>query len=258
MRLSFLTINAHKGFSALNRRFMLPQLRECVHEAGADVVFMQEVVGQNLRHAERYFGWPAQPQHEYLAERSGYHHAYGRNAVYTAGHHGNALLSRFPILHHEKADISTNRLEQRGLLYAVLALPDGRSLHCVCLHLNLLHRSRRRQFAGVAEFIARKVPPGAPLVVGGDFNEWRPRRRDELQAGLGLRDAGLETHGRRLRTFPAVLPALPLDRIYFRGLEARSAEVLHRGPWRGVSDHAALLARLELADQPYLVGRRCL
>ncbi len=65
MRLSLLTINAHKGFSALNKRFALPELRECVHNTGADIVFIQEVVGQNLRQAGGYFGRPLKPQYEF-------------------------------------------------------------------------------------------------------------------------------------------------------------------------------------------------
>ncbi|HAT72383.1 MAG TPA: hypothetical protein DCS63_06170 [Elusimicrobia bacterium] len=251
MKLSFLTINAHKGFSALNKRFALPELRECVHTSGADIVFMQEVVGQNLRHAEKYFGWPAKPQHEYMAERSGFSHAYGKNAVYTAGHHGNAILSRFPILHSERLDISTNRVEKRGLLYARVQLPEKKPpLHCVCVHLGLLCASRRRQFAKIREFIQRVVPDTEPVIVAGDFNEWRKNRKDELETRLMMKDAGLEMYGRKLRTFPAMLPALPLDRIYLRGFKVLKAQVLNKGPWRDISDHAAFLAEAEYVWEP--------
>lgn len=245
MKLTFLTINAHKGFSPLNRRFALPELRDCVHDSGADIVFMQEVVGQNLRHAGRWLGWPDKPQHEYMAERSGFSHAYGKNAVYTAGHHGNAILSRYPILRSEKVDISTNRVEQRGLLYALVQLPAGNPpLHCVCVHLGLLRRSRVKQFALICEYVKRTVPESEPVVVAGDFNEWRARK-DELSACLQLKDAGLALHGRKLRTFPAKLPVLPLDRIYLRGFRVRRAQVLNSGPWKDVSDHAAFLAEAE-------------
>ncbi|OGR42876.1 MAG: hypothetical protein A2X35_09585 [Elusimicrobia bacterium GWA2_61_42] len=251
MKLSFLTINAHKGFSALNKRFALPELRDCVRDSGADIVFMQEVVGQNLRHAERYFGWPAKPQHEFMTEVSGFNHAYGKNVVYTAGHHGNAILSRFPILHSERVDISTNRVEKRGLLYAKIQLPEGKPpLHCVCVHLGLLCVSRAKQFRKICEFIQQVVPDHEPAIVAGDFNEWRKRKRDDLETKLLMQDAGLSLHGRKLRTFPAALPVFPLDRVYLRGFKVLKAQVLSKGPWKDISDHAAFLAEAEYSWPP--------
>ncbi len=54
-RLRVLTVNTHKGFTALNRRFILPELREAVRSTGADLVFLQEVVGEHDRHSSRYY-----------------------------------------------------------------------------------------------------------------------------------------------------------------------------------------------------------
>lgn len=48
------------------------------------------------------------------------------------------------------------------------------------------------------------------------------------------------------RTFPAAFPWLRLDRIYQRGFAVRRARVLHGSPWKQLSDHAPLLAELEL------------
>jgi len=48
------------------------------------------------------------------------------------------------------------------------------------------------------------------------------------------------------RTFPAAFPWLRLDRIYQRGFAVRSARVLRGKPWTHYSDHAPLLAELEL------------
>ncbi len=243
MKLSLLTINVHKGFSALNKRFVLPELRDSVHDTGADIIFLQEVVGQNLRKAGKCFGWPSAPQHEYMTEKSGFSHAYCKNAVYTAGHHGNAILSRFPILHSEKLDISTNRVEKRGMLYARVALPEGKPpLHCFCLHLGLLSFSRGKQLTRICEYIRRVVPDTEPVIVAGDFNEWRRNRQDELETRLLMKDAGLELYGRKLRTFPSRTPVFPLDRIYTRGFRILKAQVLNKGPWRDLSDHAAFFA----------------
>ena len=38
-----MTVNVHKGYTALRRRFMLQELREAVRAVGSDLVFLQEV-----------------------------------------------------------------------------------------------------------------------------------------------------------------------------------------------------------------------
>jgi endonuclease/exonuclease/phosphatase family metal-dependent hydrolase len=246
MKLRLLTMNVHKGFSALGRRFVLPRLKQAIHTADADIVFLQEVVGENIKKAAKHPEWPAQAQHEYIAEGSALAHIYGKNAVYAAGHHGNAILSRYPMEVFERVDVSTNRFEQRGILYCLLKPPRGPALHCVCVHLGLFARSRRKQFRLLRSYIEEHVPAGAPLIVAGDFNEWRKGKKDELETGLGMTDAGLAVSGRKVRTFPALLPVFPLDRVYLRGLKAVSARILHTGIWKNLSDHAAFCAEAEL------------
>ena len=80
-KLRVLTVNTHKGFTALNRRFILPELREAVRSTGADLVFLQEVLGGHDRHAARYHDWPDTPHYEFLADSMWSDFAYGRNAV---------------------------------------------------------------------------------------------------------------------------------------------------------------------------------
>ena len=246
MKIRLLTINLHKGFSPLNKRFILPQLSRCIHSTSADVIFLQEVVGENIQKAAKHSDWPDKPQHEYIAGEAGFNHVYGKNAVYTFGHHGNAILSRYPILFYEQVDISTNRLEKRGMLYAKLKLPGrGKDLHCICLHLGLLHRSRKKQFRKVREYIQKAVPADEPLIVAGDFNEWRRGKKNELETLLLMKDAGLQLYGHKLKTFPSVLPVFPLDRIYLRGFKALSASVIHKGSCARLSDHAGFFAEVE-------------
>lgn len=73
---------------------------------------------------------------------------------------------------------------------------------------------------------------------------WLPGQKKPFLPQLGL-------HGNaRLtpppRTFPAAFPWLRLDRIYQRGFAVRNARVLHGLPWKRLSDHAPLVADLEL------------
>ena len=245
--LSVATWNIHKGFSQFNRRMMVHELRDRLRELSADIVFLQEVQGLHLRHAERHAAWPEKPQHEFLAEDVWHNHAYGRNMIYDHGHHGNAILSRFTILHEHNQDVTHLRFEKRGLLHCSLEVPGlGQPLHCVCAHLSLFARSRRRQMDALADRIEEVVPPSAPLLIAGDFNDWRNHADDRLAERLGLVEVFAGSGRRPSRSYPATLPVFRLDRIYQRGLEVGMARVHAGPPWSSISDHAVLSAELRL------------
>ena len=250
MKLRIVTHNIHKGLSQFNRRMMVHELREGLREIGADIVFLQEVQGQHHGHARRFQNWPASPQYEFLADQVWQDHAYGRNAAYDHGHHGNALLSRFPILSAENQDISGHALENRGILHCTVGLPqDGgpvRRLHCMCLHLALTERSRHLQIGALIARIQLLVPADEPLIVAGDFNDWRNLVGRRLVRDTGLAEAFRDHHGQAARSYPSILPLLRLDRIYTRGFAVTHARVHHGLPWSRISDHAALSADIEL------------
>ena len=56
--LKVLTINIHKGFTAFNRRFILPELRDAVRTVSADIVCLQEVMGAHEVHPMHFENWP--------------------------------------------------------------------------------------------------------------------------------------------------------------------------------------------------------
>jgi len=242
-----LTLNMHKGFTVFNRRFVLHELREAVRGTSADIVFLQEVLGSHELHALRYVEWPSVPQYEFLADTIWKDFAYGRNAVYPKGHHGNAVLSKFPITHYSNHDISVSGHEKRGLLHCQLQ-PPGTDLdiHVICVHLSLRESHRQLQFNLLCRHIERAVPAAAPLVVAGDFNDWRVRGHRRLAAGAGLREAFVEARGRAARSYPARWPLLRLDRIYFRNLQAQAPTAHSLRPWSHLSDHSALYAEMVL------------
>ncbi|MCX8144975.1 MAG: endonuclease/exonuclease/phosphatase family protein [Azovibrio sp.] len=235
------TYNIHKGFSQFNRRMMIHELRERLRSLAPDIVFLQEVQGLHLGHARRHSNWPAHAQHHFLAEGVWPETAYAENRVYDHGHHGNAILSRLPILASHNQDVTDLKFERRGLLHCRIALPDRRVLHCVCVHLSLFGRSRRRQMHDLSAYLESIAPAGTPLIIAGDFNDWQNRAAEHLAARLGL----TEVFGNRpVRSFPAALPLFRLDRIYVRGLAVAEARVHFGPPWSQLSDHAALSARL--------------
>ncbi len=239
------TYNIHKGLSFFKRRLVIHEVREHLRRINADLLFLQEVQGGHTRQARRFANWPTQPQHEFIADSVWKDFAYGRNAVYDAGDHGNAILSRFPILKWDNEDISEHRYESRGLLHCEIQVPGWETaLHCVCVHLALTSHHRSRQMHTLCERIERLVPDGAPLIVAGDFNDWARRADRELAKPLGMREVFEQTYGRPARSFPAALPVFQLDRIYVRGFNVKDARVHHGSAWARVSDHAALTSTI--------------
>lgn len=243
--LHVLSYNIHKGFSASTFRYVLAAIKQSIRQSHADLIFLQEVRGRHDRHDHRHGRQPPISQLEYLADQAWPHQAYGKNAIYARGHHGNAILSKHPLLGVGNLDVSTGRLQKRGLLHARIAFPDRPCpLHAVCLHLDLFESGRRTQVERLCRLIVDTVPPQAPLIVAGDFNDWRGLVSEVLQKRLGLREVFQCLHGDHARTFPSFSPVLRLDRIYIRGLEIRGARVLTRAPWNRLSDHAPLFSEL--------------
>lgn len=233
------TFNIHKGVTSFNARLVLHEQRELIRRMQADIVFLQEVRGEHVRHRHLFHG--SQP--EYLADSIWQDFAYGKNAVYPAGHHGNALLSKYPIIKWENEDISAHASEQRGMLHCEIAVPGWeQNLHCVCVHLGLFARWRRRQLFALRERIESLVPHDAPLIIAGDFNDWRMRAGHILADSLQLNEVFEHVRGKPARSFPSLLPMFRLDRIYARGFYIQHAQI-HGGPaFARVSDHAALSA----------------
>ncbi len=245
--LKILTLNTHKGFTSFNRKLVLHELRDAVRGVSADVVFLQEVIGEHTAHPVRFPLWPEKSQYEFLADSIWHSHAYGKNASYPEGHHGNALLSKFPIVRQQNHDVSVGGPERRGVLHCVIDLPGKpHPLHAMCVHLGLRGSHRLRQMDMMCELIERDVPAEAPLIVAGDFNDWFIRANSRLMNRAKLREVFLETQGASAQTFPARWPVLRLDRIYVRNAAVRRLEVLSVHPWSHLSDHAGLFAELSI------------
>ncbi|MDR2875429.1 MAG: endonuclease/exonuclease/phosphatase family protein [Methylobacillus sp.] len=239
------TFNIHKGVTSFNARLVLHEQRELIRNLRADIVFLQEVRGAHRPHQRRFAHWPTESQHEFLADSIWREHAYGKNSIYPAGHHGNALLSKFPIVRWENIDISAHAAEQRGMLHCEVAVSDwDQPLHCICVHLGLFARWRHQQLAWLKERIESVVPPSAPLIIAGDFNDWRMKAGQTFAADLHLREVFELGHGRPARSFPSVFPLLCLDRIYVRGFQVHHAQIHGGAAFSRVSDHVALSATL--------------
>lgn len=235
------TFNIHKGVSIFNARLMLHEQRELIRKLHADIVFLQEVRGSHARHSRLTDG----AQYEFLADSVWSDFAYGQNAVRSDGHHGNAILSKFPIMKWENEDVSASTAEQRGLLHCEISIPGwDEHLHCICVHLGLFSIWRRQQLVALNKRINKLVPKNAPLIIAGDFNDWRQKATGLLVEQQHLKEVFEVTNGKNARSFPALLPLFRLDRIYTRGFHVQHSQVHGGITTAHASDHAALSATL--------------
>ncbi len=247
--INVLTYNIHKGYCAGNRRFVLESMRDRIAETGADIVFLQEIHGTAIKSPakRKRFSYPDQPHFEYLADESWPHFAYGRNAIYRKGDHGNAILSMHPIVSWENIDVSIFPRSSRSILHGVIELPHKKTrLHALCVHLGLLEKERQEQLQTLTDRINSHVPRDEPMIIAGDFNDWRRRAEHHLHDDLGLEELFVQMQGRHARSFPIWAPLLPVDRIYYRGLKPAACQRLSTGHWRDLSDHAALFGVFRL------------
>ena len=251
------TYNIHKGVQGLGpaRRLEIYNLGLAIEQLDADIVCLQEVRKVHRREEKYFKHWPEMPQAEFLAP-PGYEAIYKTNAITKHGEHGNALLSRWPVVSHRHEDMSDHRFEQRGLLHveiqvgqrhehAATAGSDQPStihhVHVIVVHLGLIPASRVRQVKQLLQYIEREVPENAPLLVAGDFNDWGSR----LSNMMHLQALNEWQAGKHL-TYPSRLPIVQLDHVYAKGLKPIGQLVPHGKVWHRMSDHLPLVALFDL------------
>lgn len=218
-KLRLISYNLHKGLDPLGRSIGMAPIKAALQKLSPDFLLVQELA---VKHRDKF----VENQLEDLADARWKHQAYGRNAVYPKGHHGNAILSSWAISRFHNLDLTVHPLERRGILHAEIA--GSRTLHLLTTHLDLLEFTRKSQVEKILEYLAT-IPAEDAVIFAGDFNDWASRLGSIFQA-VGFQEFSQAT-------FPSWLPVLPLDRIYTRNIEIGSFQVFTDQPWRRLSDH---------------------
>jgi endonuclease/exonuclease/phosphatase family metal-dependent hydrolase len=240
--INVVTYNIHKGVQGVGplSRLKIHDLGQAMEHLSADLICLQEVRAFNHKLARRFEHWPSVTQAEFLAPDD-YFYAYQTNAVTRHGEHGNALLSRWPLVSQSHHMISDHRFEQRGLLHVCVQLPNTQ-VHVIVVHLGLLHGSRLRQVGLLHRYIEAHIAPHDKVLVAGDFNDWGESVQRLMSA------QGFVTHADRTPTFPSRLPLTQLDYVFARGMEVVSAQVPEGVKWRHLSDHLPLQVSLRWSE----------
>lgn len=243
MKLKVLSYNIHKGYDWKMQNYFLQDMKQLIQSSEADIVFLQEVVGENLHYRRKGL---VDSQFEFLADSIWKHYSYAQNALYDHGHHGNLILSRYPIESWENINLSTNTLERRGLLVCKIRISAEIYVYAACVHLNLLHSGRMRQYQMIKDKISSlNLSDQPPVIIAGDFNDWNKKAHHVFEEELGMTETYKRHHGHLAKTFPAQYPMLSLDRIYVKNLQVREAKVINPLGLYHLSDHLPLFCDLE-------------
>ena len=245
MILKILSYNIHKGFDWKNQNYFLNEIKAFIQNTDADLVFLQEVTGQNDKHRKNGL---VDRQFEFLADSIWSQFAYAKNAHYDDGHHGNLVLSKYPIVNWENLNLSTNAFEKRGLLVCQIEIPKlNKKIFAGCVHLDLFHRGRRLQYQMIKNKIASlNLDERTPLLIAGDFNDWNKKATEAFEDDLGMTEAYKKIHKAFARTFPAGLPFLSLDRIYVKNCKILDAKISAIPGQVHFSDHLPLYCEIEI------------
>jgi endonuclease/exonuclease/phosphatase family metal-dependent hydrolase len=223
-----MTWNIH-GALGRNPRFDLDRVIALVRRHAPDIVALQEVDSRRSR-AEG-----AGNPFDVLQATLGAHGIGAKSVVTADGEYGQALFSRWPLVHREVHDLSFPEREPRRAICADVDTPGG-PLRVVATHLGLSLRERRSQAILLLNMLGRLDRPTVAL---GDFNDWF--WAGSVRRGLERALAGVCRH----RTFPARLPVFQLDRIYVSPASALVGSRTDHDA-RHISDHLPVIADIAL------------
>jgi len=239
-RFRIATYNIHKC-RGVDGRVHPERVARVLEEINADIVSLQEVVSHEGAAI-------ADHQADYLAGRLGLFGAMGETRKHRGGAYGNVTLSRWDFKLIRPIDITIGRREQRVALRTDIRM-GGHILHMFNVHLGTaVHERRHQAIRLIDRDLLRAVDISGPRIVLGDFNEWvRGLVTKTLVAEFHLTD--LHAHLTRARSYPALLPMLHLDHIYFDHHLKVEKAFYHRTRRSLIaSDHLPLVADLVLPE----------
>lgn len=228
----FLTVASYNVHRCVGRdgRHDPARVAKVIAELEADVVALQEV-------DFRYYVRQGVDQLRYLAEATGLGSVWGPVLYASRGQYGNGLLTRHEVVEVRCIDLSVPRSQRRGALDVDLSV-SGERVRIIAAHLGLGLRERQIQVRRLLHALADH-DEGTPLILLGDFNEWRPPSRPlrRLHRRFG------RTPG--VRSFPSNFPLFALDRVWVHPRRALVAvDVLNSSRARRASDHLPVRATI--------------
>lgn len=204
-----ISYNIHHGVNNANV-LDLEAIADIIREHDIDIVGLQEVDKHYSSRSD------LKDQAKELAEQLGMYYVYGANLDRDPEEgperrqYGNAILSKYPIVHWENHLLESFGQEQRGLLEAVIEV-EGEQIHFYSTHLGLSEEQRESQAAEVKGIMSSKT---GPQLVVGDFNTYPESTAMQILLGDGFVKDSLQYIPEGL-TFPSSGATIRADYILY-------------------------------------------
>lgn len=240
MQLRVMSYNIHKCIGGVDRKYKPERIIDTIRHYSPNIVLLQEVdLGVPRSRTD--------DQAALLADRLGFNYQlFQANVKLKQGCYGNAILSQYPLSHASNIDLTVPyKKKRRGLAAQVQIKHDGhvRSIKVINVHLGLAAYERAIQVKRIVnDSYTSNNPHKLPVLLGGDFNDlWRNLCKKVLYAHGFISVLG------KTKTYPALMPSLALDRIFYHGeLKAINAFAGHIQLSRAASDHLPVIADFSL------------
>ncbi|GIX43151.1 MAG: hypothetical protein KatS3mg129_2884 [Leptospiraceae bacterium] len=268
-----LTYNIHKAIGN-DRKFSLDRIIEFLKKCQADIICLQEVDYLVPRSKNEDLAL-------IIAESLGYHYELGLNVYLKKGAYGNAIFSRFPIVHSENLNITWGIKKRRGCLMAKIITPlellkndlfysefkekiqkskkhiedfSIKEIGILNMHLGLANFERLWQVEQILNSAFIEIMKNYPLVIVGDTND-RLERVDKLFEKKGFFDTTkLISLNKKIKksqfyTFPSYSPQpiIRIDKIFINSYwEVIDHKVIKDKLTKIASDHYPIYVDLKL------------
>ena len=226
---SLMTYNVHEAVGTDKQR-NYDRIVQLIEEVNPDMMMLQEVdIGrEDATHKGSFL-------FETIESSTPYYGIKGITMFRARSGYGNAIFTRNRSEGIRRHDISFAGREPRGVLECVYRIADH-PIRLLNTHLGLKKSERVQQLRTLRQLV--KQDGERPTLLAGDFNEWHPfsNRLDIIKEEINMLPAR--------PTFPAFLPLVALDRIFYKGSIRYSDFVFYRSRLRRIaSDHRPLVAR---------------
>lgn len=180
-----------------------------------------------------------------IAEGLNYHYELGLNVYLKKGAYGNAIFSRFPILHSENLNITWGIKKRRGCLMSKILVPEEllkndlnfaqykkeesqktspistTVIGVLNLHLGLANFERLWQVEKILSSAFLEITKNIPLIIAGDTND-RLQHVDRIFNAHGFWDSSYlfkKEHPKKRKryefyTFPSYTPLIRIDKVF--------------------------------------------
>jgi len=244
LRLRVLTYNIHHG-EGTDGRFDLDRIAGVIKGLRPDLVALQEVDNKTRRAS-------GVDQAAELGKRTGMHVVFGKAMDYAGGEYGEAVLSRFPFTSSKNHALpfTPGREPRAAIEVRVRPVEDGPEIRFIGTHLEHADEALRlAQAQRLNELFAGGDP--SPTILAGDLNAvpGSPPMKALLEHFQPADPKAPKP------TFPSETPRRKIDYVLLRPPNAWRVTTCQVPEEPVASDHAPLLAEVELKDSGKPGGR---